>query len=178
MAFTSLSDDFTDDCWSLSDQAHRLHVDGLVWSNRKLLDLRLPKDDLRRFAKHPEAAPELVACGWWSDEGDAYVIQHHGVYQRTKETVLNRQKVNVENGSKGGRPRGKGGGSRREQAEDLRRQETESVSESVSESLTHDETHRDRKGKERSSLETEPNREGSNVDDDTADRSWLVGESA
>jgi hypothetical protein len=42
MTWAKLSDDFTDDCWTLSDGAFRLHVEGLVWSNRKLLDLVIP----------------------------------------------------------------------------------------------------------------------------------------
>ena len=34
MTWTKLSDDFGDDCWELSDAAYRLHVEGLLWSNR------------------------------------------------------------------------------------------------------------------------------------------------
>ncbi len=104
MTWTKLSDDFTDDCWTLSDAAHRLHVEGLTWSNRKLLDLHLPKDDVRRFAKRPEAATELVAAEWWVDRGDHYEIRHHAIYQRTREDVLKQQAQNAENGRKGGRP--------------------------------------------------------------------------
>ncbi len=29
MTWTKLSDDFSDDCWTLSDQAFRLHTEGL-----------------------------------------------------------------------------------------------------------------------------------------------------
>ena len=125
MTWTRISDDFGEDCWTLSDQAFRLHVEGLGWSNAKLLDLRIPKDDLRRFAKHPEAAVELVGCGWWSDEADAYVIRHQGMYQRTREQVLAQQEANRKNGRRGGRPPRK-----------ARPLETESVSESPSEPRT------------------------------------------
>lgn len=104
MTWTKLSDDFTDDCWQLSDAAFRLHVDGLVWSNRKLLDLRLSKDDIVRWAKHPVAAEELVAAGWWTDEGDHYTIVHHGAYQRSRDMALKLQERNQQNGRKGGRP--------------------------------------------------------------------------
>lgn len=106
MTWTKLSDDFSDDCWELSDAAYRLHVEGLNWSNRKLLDCRLPKDEVRRWAKRPEAVGELVACGWWSDEGDHYTIRHHACYQRTAEQVLAQQERSRENGKNGGRPPG------------------------------------------------------------------------
>lgn len=104
MTWSKLSDDFTDDCWTLSDAAFRLHVEGLCWSNRKLLDLVLPGDDVRRFAKHPEAATELVAAGWWTEQGDAYVIRHHAAYQRTRADVVKRQETSAANGRQGGRP--------------------------------------------------------------------------
>lgn len=147
MTWTKLSDDYSDDCWTLSDAAFRLHTEGLVWSNRKLLDLRIPKDDLRRFAKCPEVAPELLAVGWWTDEGDHYVIRHHGAYQPTRDAVLTRQAANAENGKKGGRPR-KGTGVGRERSEmPTSSSETQSVTEPLSESRTHrDGTGRDRTG--------------------------------
>ncbi len=128
MTWTKLSDDFADDCDSLSDRAFRLHVEGLVWNNRKLRDCWLPKDDLRRFATHPDAVQELLDTGWWSDDGDAYVIRHHAVYQRTREEVLRQQETNRSNGRKGGRPP-----KPREQALSS---ETQSVSDSLSERVT------------------------------------------
>ncbi len=103
MTWTKLSDDFSDDCWTLSDPAFRLHVEGLVWNNRKLLDLRLPIEDVRRF-KRPDAVQELLDGGWWRREGDAYVIQHHAAYQRARAAVIAQQTANAENGRKGGRP--------------------------------------------------------------------------
>lgn len=141
MTWTKLSDDFSDDCWRLSDEAFRLHVEGLLWSNRKLLDLVLLKDEMRLWAKRPEAAQELVNCGWWVDHGDRYTIVHHGAYQRTREAVLNQQAVNTKNGKKGGKPK-------REQVVDLRPAEPPET-ESVSESLGESETERDRTGQDR-----------------------------
>jgi len=91
VTWTKISDDFADDCWTLSDAAFRLHVEGLTWSNRK-------------FAKHPEVATELVASGWWTDRGEYYDIQHHASYQRPREDVLRQQARSAENGRKGGRP--------------------------------------------------------------------------
>lgn len=108
MTWTKLSDDFADDCWELSDAAYRLHTEGLIWSNRKLLDCRLSKDldEMRRWAKRPEALAELLDRGWWEDRGDHYEIIHHACYQRTREAVLAQQEANRKNGEKGGRPPG------------------------------------------------------------------------
>lgn len=102
MTWTKISDDFTDDTWSLSDQAYRLHTEGLIWSNRKLLDLKLPKDDVRRFAKHPDAVHELVEGGWWEDIGDSYIVRHHARYQRSREAVIKQQTVNKQNRARRG----------------------------------------------------------------------------
>lgn len=101
MTWTKLSDDFPDDCCTLSDAAFRLHVEGLVWSNRKLLDLELSKDDLPRWATHPEAVDELVESGYWTDEGQHVLIRHHGCYQRTREQVQKQQEANKRNRAKG-----------------------------------------------------------------------------
>lgn len=140
MTWSKFSDDYSDDCWTLSDAAFRLHTEGIVWSNRKLLDCRIPKDDLRRFAKRPEAVNELLAVGWWSDDVDAYYIRHHAAYQRTREQVLARQATNAANGRRGGRPPKPG----REQSETPPAQ-----TQSVSQSQSDDETHRDRTGQDR-----------------------------
>ena len=105
MTWTKTSDDFPDDCETLSDAAYRLHHEGLTWSNRKLLDLCLPKDRMVKWATRPEAAAELVACGFWTDEGNHYLIRHHGAYQRTREETIAIQERNQRNGKSGGRPR-------------------------------------------------------------------------
>ena len=104
MTWAKLSDDFGDDCWSLSDAAFRLHVEGLLWSNRKLLDCRIPIDQVARFAKHPDALQELVLGGWWELDGDCAVIVHHSGYQRSAAAVIAQQRANAENGKRGGRP--------------------------------------------------------------------------
>jgi hypothetical protein len=104
MTWTRFSDDYSDDCWSLSDQAFRLHTEALVWSNRKLLDCRIPKADVRRFAKCPEAIPELLAAGWWSKDEDGYILRHHAAYQRDAESVVKQQAVNKANARKRRKP--------------------------------------------------------------------------
>lgn len=105
MTWTKLSDDFADECWTLSDAAFRLLVEMLAYSNRKLLDCRIPKDELRLFAKRPEAAAELVRATYIRDVGDAFEIAFHSLYQPTRESVLAIRDRNVKNGRKGGRPR-------------------------------------------------------------------------
>jgi hypothetical protein len=101
MSWTKLGDEFADECWTLSDPAFRLHVEGHVWSNLKSCDGKLAKDDMVRWAKRLEAAEELVAKGWWEDHGDHYVIIHHIGYQRTAEQVANQSKINADNRAKG-----------------------------------------------------------------------------
>jgi hypothetical protein len=144
MSWAKLSDDFSDDCWTLSDEAFRLHTEALVWNGRKLLDCRISKDDVRRFAKHPEAVQELLDCGWWTEDGDFYIIRHHAQYQRTREAVVNQQAANAKNGAKGGRPK-----KPREQASEIKPQPSKpSETHSLTESLSETETERDRTGQE------------------------------
>ena len=84
MTWTKTGDEFADECWTLSDAAYRLHHEGLTWSNRKLLDGQLAKDDMGRWSHNPEAAAELVSVGWWEDHGGHYQIIHHIGYQRPR----------------------------------------------------------------------------------------------
>jgi hypothetical protein len=81
--------------------AFRLHVDALVWNNRKHLDGQLAKDDMARWTRCPDAAEELVAIGWWEDRGEHYQIIHHIGYQRTREQVARQSIVNAQNRAKG-----------------------------------------------------------------------------
>lgn len=100
MTWTKLSDDFPDDCWRLSDGAFRLHVEALVWSNRKLLDCRIPKDGLARFTAAAAHVAELVELGYWTDDGDEWVVTHHSAYQPKSENVIHISAVNTENAIK------------------------------------------------------------------------------
>jgi hypothetical protein len=100
MTWTKLGDEFGDECWTLSDKAFRLHAEGLCWSNRMLTDGQLAKEDMRRWAHHPDAAEELVDVGWWEDHGAHYQIIHHLGYQRTKKQVAKQSNANAENANR------------------------------------------------------------------------------
>jgi hypothetical protein len=100
MTWTKLGDEFGDECWTLSDAAFRLHVEALCWSNRMLTDGQLAKDDMRRWAHHPQAAEELVDVGWWEDSGGHYQIVHHLGYQRTKKQIAKQSIANAENANR------------------------------------------------------------------------------
>jgi hypothetical protein len=100
MTWTKLGDEFADECWTLSGNAFRLHVEGLLWSNRKLLDGQLAKDDMQRWVHHPEAAKELVSVGWWEDHGEHYQIVHHIGYQRTRKQVASQSIANQKNAAR------------------------------------------------------------------------------
>lgn len=143
MTWTRLSDDFADDCGTLSDQAFRLHVEGLCWSARKLLDCAIPISHLPKFATHPEAVVELVDVGWWTRTPSVFLIRHHAGYQRTRAAIIAQQEANSINGRRGGRPR-KGTGAPREIVE------THSLSDSLSDSKSE----RDGTGRERTHLGT------------------------
>jgi hypothetical protein len=162
VTWTKLSDDWSDDVWTLSDGAVRLHGDGLVWSNRKLLDLVIPKEDLARFSKRPDCVQELLDGGWWTDEGIAYRINHHADYQRTREQVIKQQGAARLNGKRGGRP-GKpsgipnsdtqsqseqvsGGDAGQDSAESDKSELPNMETQSVSHSLTQSATQRDGTG--------------------------------
>lgn len=101
MTWTKLGDEFADECWTLSDAAFRLHVEGLLWANRMVTNGQLAKDDMRRWSHNPEAAEELVSVGWWEDHGGHYLIVHHLGYQRTKEQIARQSLVNRANRAKG-----------------------------------------------------------------------------
>lgn len=147
MTWTKLSDDWSDDTWTMSDGAYRLHSDGLVWSNRKLLDLDIPKDDLPRLSRRPECIQELLDGGWWTDTGACYRIVHHAAYQRTRAQVIKQQEAAKANGKLGGRP-GKPSGLPSLDSEQVSQIESELVSITglVTQSPSKSESERDRTG--------------------------------
>ncbi len=77
MTWTKLEEEWPDAAREMTDAAFRTHVEALCWSNRRGLDLHIPKRDLKRFAEtdDPETAVKnLIAAGWWQDCGDKWFI--------------------------------------------------------------------------------------------------------
>lgn len=96
MTWTKLGDEFSDETQDLSDAAFRTHVEALCWSNRRLLDLLIPKRSLKRFAEteDPEtAAKELVEAGWWQDTGDAWFIGCRFAEWQLERTVIEHRRT-------------------------------------------------------------------------------------
>jgi hypothetical protein len=94
MTWTKLSDDFTDDCHSLSDAAFRTHVEALIWTMRRETGGYITAHDIRRFAESPHAemaVSELVAVGWWEIEGQGYRIRHHMEHQPEPDLIAKRR---------------------------------------------------------------------------------------
>jgi hypothetical protein len=101
VTWTKLSDDFASDAYrdDLSDAAVRTHVEALCWSSLHLLDGRLRRRDLPRFAFSDQAeaaAVELVAAGYWRNTADGWEIVHHLEHQPTRDEVLRRRKLNAD----------------------------------------------------------------------------------
>jgi hypothetical protein len=91
VTWTKLGDEFPAEARDLSDAAFRTHVEALVWSNTRLLDLRIPKGDLKRFAESlcvDLAVAELVQSGWWRDRGATWDVgRKHPEWQPSRKSV-------------------------------------------------------------------------------------------
>jgi hypothetical protein len=100
MTWTKLGDEFADETIDLSDAAYRTHVDSLIWSNRKLADLIIPKKLLPRITAVDDpfaAAEELVATGWWQDCGQTYYAGcRFADWQLTRSAVEHRRDQTAE----------------------------------------------------------------------------------
>lgn len=99
MTWTKLGQEFPDEARGLTDGELRTHVEALCWSNRRGLDLQVPKRDLTRFAETDErqaAADGLVAKGWWADRGAGwYVGLRFPEWQLEKSVVDHRRDGNA-----------------------------------------------------------------------------------
>jgi hypothetical protein len=77
MTWTKLGDEWPDASCEMTDAAFRTHIEALCWSNRRGLDLIIPKRDLKRFAETDDpdtAVKNLIATGWWQDCSDSWFV--------------------------------------------------------------------------------------------------------
>lgn len=99
MTWTKLSDDFGDECHTLSDAAFRTHVEALIWVMRRETGGHIEARDLKRFAESPHsemAVTELVACGWWTVEAQGYRVRHHMEHQPEPDLIARRRELTAE----------------------------------------------------------------------------------
>ncbi|MGH3220030.1 MAG: hypothetical protein ACRDPY_15220 [Streptosporangiaceae bacterium] len=95
MSWTKFGDEYPVEAAELTDAEWRTHGEALMWSNWRLLDFRIPKKDVRRFAEYRTDIPlELVTAGlvakrWWRDDGDEwYIGLRFPEWQRDSDEVL------------------------------------------------------------------------------------------
>lgn len=83
MTYAKYGTEFFDDCadQNLTVDATLTHTQAIGWIYRvERSDMRIGKHLMRRFVTSDDwgqAAKELVECGFWPDEGDAYRVVHH-----------------------------------------------------------------------------------------------------
>lgn len=93
MTWTKLGDEFSDDCAraALTDAEFRLHVEAILWANRRESGPQITARDVRRFAEtaDPETAiAGLVAAGFWTDLGDGCWEIVHAMGDQIEPPVL------------------------------------------------------------------------------------------
>jgi hypothetical protein len=77
VTWTKLGDEFGPESGELTNGEFRTHVEALIYSNWRLLDLYVPKSEIRRFAGTADVGADvdgLVAKGWWADAGPNWYI--------------------------------------------------------------------------------------------------------
>lgn len=99
MTWTKFGDEHSDEARDLTDAEYRTHSEALIWSNRRLLDFRVPKRDLRRLAESPDAEQAvkgLIAKGWWAEDGDCWFVGLvHPEWQLERVVVLKRREASA-----------------------------------------------------------------------------------
>jgi len=103
MTWAKYGVEFFDQCAeaSLSDAAVRTHAEALHWLFQiEHMDMRIKKHLVRRFAGSADwerAAKDLIAAEFWRDEGDAYVVEHHGdVFRQSLAAQLSKRETERE----------------------------------------------------------------------------------
>jgi hypothetical protein len=98
MTWTKLGNEFLPESKVLSDAAYRCHVDALMWSNWRLLDLVINRRDLPMFAtptsgSADDAVEELITAGWWQllDDDHYWIGCKFSEWQQDKAQVEHRR---------------------------------------------------------------------------------------
>ena len=60
MTWTKLGDEFGPESADLTNGEFRIHVEALVYSNWRLLDLFIPGTEVRRFAGSPDVGDDIA----------------------------------------------------------------------------------------------------------------------
>lgn len=95
MTWTKLGDEFGPESAELTDGEFRTHVEALIYSNWRLLDLYVPKAEVRRFAGSADVSADidgLIAKDWWKDAGpNWYIGMRFAEWQRDRAQVETRR---------------------------------------------------------------------------------------
>ncbi len=95
MTWTKFGEEWPDEARDLTDAAFRTHSEALCWSNRRGLDLMIPKRDLKRFAETDDpdtAVKTLIVQGWWQDCGDKWFIGVRFADWQLESTVVEKRR--------------------------------------------------------------------------------------
>lgn len=90
MNWTKFGDEYPVEARELTDAEWRTHGEALMWSNLNGLDLRIPKNHVRRFAETSVPIDIVTAGledkGWWRSEGrEWYIGIVHPEWQSSSE---------------------------------------------------------------------------------------------
>lgn len=94
VTWLKLSDDYHDQCASLSDAAYRTHTEALGWAMRRETGGFISERDIRRFAESEsstDAVKELLDRGFWEPAAGGYRIKHHMEHQPEPEVIAKRR---------------------------------------------------------------------------------------
>lgn len=92
MTWVKMDDQFPEDpeTVAVGEDAAWLHFLAIAYCSRNLTDGRLPKSMVKRLTSKPNLqrlVAALLEKGWWSLEGDEYVIRNYLKHQRSKAQV-------------------------------------------------------------------------------------------
>lgn len=112
MTWTRLDENFYDHpkVVAAGPDAEHLHIRGLIYSNRYLLNGRLPKLAVGAFSpfsgrRAERAIERLIEVGIWQEVKDAYEIHDYLIYQPSREQVQAQRKQKASAGQAGGQAR-------------------------------------------------------------------------